>query len=157
MSSTPLGDDEVRALVDVAAGMDAAFAGGLQTQLQWLEDAALALDAAGLAAAATDLKAALGAIAHWARGPRDPKGLPEVEGVVRAFTTRGVVALYRALASALREMADVRTPQRSLCLDVAAAFTALASAAESGRPPPKDALERLASARDVVDRPADPR
>jgi hypothetical protein len=147
-------DDDAVALVDVAARMEASFAGGLQAQLQWMEDAALALDAAGVDDAATNMKAALGAVAHWARGPQDPATLPELEGVVRTLTTSAQVGMYRALADALRTMADARTPQRSLCLDLAGVFASLARSIERGDPPPKDALERLSRARDLLESPS---
>ena len=146
-----MAEDPVERLTALAGGMDAAFAGGVQTQLQWLEDTAQALDAADLGdegkAAALNLRAALGAVVHWARGPRDEKTLPELEGVVRTFTTRGVVALHRALAAGMRALADARAPQRAVCLDLASIFDALATAQENGAPPPVDVLERLTAAR----------
>src|ERR1051326_1203423 len=103
-------DDDVRALVDVAARMDAAFAGGMKTQLQWLEDAAVALDAIDANDSddtndanddsddsddserpSTSFKAALGAILTYAQGKQDPATLPELETVVRTLLTRGTV------------------------------------------------------------------
>ena len=135
-------------LAAVAARMESSFAAGMKAQLQWLEDAALALSAEGHDA--TDFKAALGAVLVWSRGAQDAKTLPELEAVVRTFTTRGTIAMYRGLSTSLRELADARAGQRSLCLDLAGIFTALARAMERGQPPPLDALERLASARDAL-------
>ena len=76
--------------------------------------------------------------------------MPELEAVVRTFTTRGTIAMYRALSTSLRALADARTGQRSLCLDLAGIFTALARAMERGEPPPMDAVERLAKAREAT-------
>jgi hypothetical protein len=146
-------DDSTSALVDVAARMESAFQAGLQGQLQWLEDAATALDAADLGdegkAAATDLRAALGAVVHWSRGPQDPKTLPELEAVMRTFTTRGLATLYRVLAAHLRELADLRVAMRAACLEMASVFDALGKSVENGTRPPVDALKRLEAARRV--------
>lgn len=146
-------------LVELVQRMDAAARGGVKAQAQWLEDAAVAIDAAQLgdegARAAVDLRAALGAIVHWARGPKNPSTLPELEAVVRTFTARGVVSLYGALSASLDELAAHRAGNRAVCAELSQVFAGLREAQMEGRPPPRALIERLDAARRELDRPSE--
>lgn len=142
------------ALVELVAKVDRAFDGGLASQLQWLEDAAAALEVAELGddgrAAALDLRAALGAVVLFSRdasNARDPKALLELEAVVRAHTARGLLTLYRAVAAGLHELAQEKGPSRAQVNELALAFDALVKGQERGEAPSAAALRRLEEVR----------
>ena len=54
----------------------------------------------------TDLKASIGAVVAWSRGPRTPESLIELELVMRALITRGLAGLYELLSRDLRALAE---------------------------------------------------
>ena len=119
----------------------------LHARLQWLEDAAAAAEAADLGddgrVGALHLRAALGAIVQWTRGPQDPATLVELDAVVRLLIARGTLALYRALAAAYAALVDARAPHRAACVEAKDAYLALARAVEKGTPVGDDVVDRL--------------
>jgi hypothetical protein len=112
----------------------------LADRLQWLEDAArLATEASselGEAGdrAALDLRAALGAIITWARGPKDPATLVDLEATVRTFTRRALYTLYTALAGAYAGLSK-QGVQRGDAEKLAAIYKELADAVRLGVEP----------------------
>ena len=106
----------------------------LQDQVRWLEEltavAARALDDDAAQGALTDLRAALGAVVAWGRGPRTEESLRELELTFRALVTRGSVGLCEALARDLAALGahDARAKT------AAGAFTAAAHALAHGEP-----------------------
>jgi hypothetical protein len=147
-------------LIGLVATMEQSFQAGVRGQLQWLENAALALDAADLGPAGKDsarnLKAAMGAILTFAQKTREKtpeqNAIAEMQAVVRTLLAHGVLSLYRALADNLRALATAQTPQQAACLELAAIFDELARATEHGTPPSPSVLLRLDKARAALDK-----
>jgi hypothetical protein len=130
----------MRALLALTSSGRPAHDAALPEQVRWLEEltrvAASALDDAPAQAAITDLRAALGAVVQWGRGPRTPESLVELELVFRALVARGSVGLYEAIARELRALADVSAQQnaeREACRSAADAYTDAARALAEGR------------------------
>lgn len=63
-------------------------------------------DLPAAAAAATDLRAALGAIVAWSRGPRTDTSTAELAALMTALLRRANATLLQALADHWRVMAD---------------------------------------------------
>lgn len=125
----------------------------LRARLQWLEDAAHAAEALELGdegkQGALHLRAALGAIVKWSQGPdtTSKESVAQLDVLVRALMTRGLLGLYRALADAWDTLARERAPHRAACIEVRDAFREAARAVETGAPVPPSVREKLERAR----------
>jgi hypothetical protein len=123
----------------------------LRTRLRWLEATALAADALDLddegRAAATHLRAALGAIVAWSQGDKDPSTLVQLDAVVRTLLARGTVGLLRSLAHHYDVLVDERAPHRPACVEARDALTEMARAVERGEPVPAAVAARFARIR----------
>ncbi len=128
----------------------------LETRLVWIERAADAADAAhaeAIAAGADDddgqsaglhLRAALGAIIQWSRGPKDPASLPALDAVVRTLMTRGLLGVTRSLAASYDALVKARVPHRAACVEARDALAEMARSLEKGQPPPPSVADRFA-------------
>jgi hypothetical protein len=118
----------------------------LEQKLQWLEDAAEALEALDLGEAgrtgALHLRAALGAFVQWAEDPQreSERALADLELLTRALVNKGLTGMYRGLAQAYGELG---------LEDVGQAFLDAAGAVERGQPIPPSVTERLEKARSL--------
>lgn len=129
----------------------------LRARLQWLEDAAAAAEALDVDGALGDegrdgvlhLRAALGAVVVWSQGPdtTSKESAAQLEALLRTLIARGLVGLYRALASTWDTLAKERAPHRTACIDVRDAFREAAKAIERGEGAPASVREKLESAR----------
>lgn len=136
--------------------------GDLKQRLLWLERAADAADAVHAEDAASNdgknadddgkdaglhLRAALGAIIQWSRGPKDPATLPALDAVVRTLLNRGLLGVTRSLAASYDALVDARVPHRAACAEARDALLEMARALEKGLPPPPSATARFARVR----------
>ena len=118
----------------------------LGARIQWIQGLVVAVENEDLgevgAAVALDLKAALGAVVAWGRGPRDAESLLHLQALIAALLARATSTLYRVLA----------THWRSLVGDVddagviAEAFESAAAAIAEGRDVPAEVQARLSAA-----------
>lgn len=137
------------ALIAVLARASEIAADDLPAQLQWIEDASIAADGAEELGprgkrAATDLRAALGAILLWAQQGKDPSQWIAVEAAMKMYLARAQHTLYGALEDAFQTLAKSAPPEeRTRCAAAARAFGRLRDAIGRGETPPKDAIERL--------------
>ncbi len=136
-----------QALAQLLAQAQGLQAMDLRARLQWLEDTALAAEQADLgdagALGARDLKAALGAVLKFSQGPMDEASLTELEAIMRALTTRGLVTLCKALSLSWAEIAGVG-PRRAEAHELAVAYDEIARALARGAPVPERAIARIA-------------
>lgn len=140
-------DALLRALVDGAPTLES----DLQARVSWLERVIDAVEAeragAGrIDAVLTDLRAAIGAVVAWGRGPRSPESLVELELVMRALITRGLAGLYELVARDLRALA-AHGIEADACLVASRAMHAAAEAVARGEPMPREHLDALAEVR----------
>lgn len=152
-----------RSLEDLLAAAGDVDGLDLRARLQWLEDAATAAAALDVDGALGDegrdgvlhLRAALGAVVSWSKGPdtSSKESIAQLEVLLRTLIARGLVGLYRALASTWETLARERAPHRGACIDLRDAFREAARAVETGQPPPPSLRERLERARGVLDAP----
>ena len=145
-------DDPRRALEDAMLRAHELPKQDLATRLQWMEDVALAAERADLgddgARAARDMKAALGAILKFARGPQTQSALGELELMVGALTARATSTLFRALARDYDALARTKgAPRRAESMQLAVAFDELAAAVEKGEPIAQRTIDRVAEVR----------
>lgn len=142
-------DAVLRALVDEAPGLERA---SLTARVEWLQRLVDALAGAGEAsdgrtqAVLTDLRAAIGAVVAWGRGPRTPQSLHELELVMRALIARGTAGLYELLARDLRAMA-AHDVDAAACLTAADAAHAAAEAVARGESVAAAHVDALAALR----------
>lgn len=123
----------------------------LRTRLQWIEDAAAAVDASVVAGdlgddgktAALHLRAALGAIVRWSQSDKQPDSLVELDAIVRTLLARAQLGVLRGLAAFYDELVDERAPHRAACVEASDALLEIARAVEKGTPMPPTALRRL--------------
>ncbi|HEY1100166.1 MAG TPA: hypothetical protein VGF99_14615 [Myxococcota bacterium] len=122
----------------------------LGAQIAWIQQAIASVDAAvadgsleGGEAVATDLRASLGAIVAWGRGPRDGESLLQLQALISALLGRATSTLYRALATRWRAIAAAQVDDELDAAGLAAAFTRAAAAVEQGDEIPVDVVARL--------------
>jgi hypothetical protein len=134
----------------------------LRVRLQWIEDAAAAVDASVAAgdlgddgkSAALHLRAALGAIVAWSQrgsqGEKKPDSLVELDAIVRTLLSRAQLGLLRGLAAFYDDLVDERAPHRAACVQARDALQEIARAVEKGTPTPPSALRRLKRVREAL-------
>jgi hypothetical protein len=130
----------------------------LRVRLQWIEDAAAAVDASVAAgdlgddgkSAALHLRAALGAIVKWSQGDKKPDSLVELDAIVRTLLARAQLGLLRGLAAFYDDLVDERAPHRAACVEAREALLEIARAVEKGTPTPPSALRRLERVREAL-------
>ena len=134
----------------------------LRVRLQWIEDAAAAVDASVAAgdlgddgkSAALHLRAALGAIVAWSQrgsqGDKKPDSLVELDAIVRTLLSRAQLGLLRGLAAFYDDLVDERAPHRAACVQARDALQEIARAVEKGTPTPPSALRRLERVREAL-------
>ena len=134
-------------LVDVLARADDLGSADLRARLQWIEDAALAIEAADLGedgvVAATHFRAALGAVVAWAKSPPQQRSQVALEAVLHTLLQRAMVAMARATAEYFEALVDERAPQRAACAEAARLLRDVGVAAEKGAPLPKNFAARV--------------
>ncbi len=134
-------------LVDVLGRADELGSADLRTRLQWIEDAAGAIEASNLGddgvVAATHFRAALGAVVAWSKSPPQQRSLVALEAVLHTLLQRAMVAMARAAADHFDTLVDERAPQRAACAEAARLLTDVAIAAEKGAPLPKNFAARV--------------
>lgn len=142
--------DLLRALVDDASALEQA---DLAARVRWLERVIEAVAANGRSqadervdAVLTDLRAAIGAVVAWGRGPRTPESLVDLEVTMRALITRGTAGLYALVARDLEALA-AHGVEADACTTAANAMRAAAEATARGTPLPHEHLEALAAVR----------
>lgn len=135
------------ALVAVLGRADALASADLRTRLQWIEDAAAAIEATDLGddgvVAATHFRAALGAVVAWSKSPPQQRSLVALEAVLSTLLQRAMVAMARASAEYFEALVDERAPQRAACAEAARLLSDVAVAAEKGSPLPKNFAARV--------------
>ncbi len=118
-------------------------AADLAARVAWVQALAVAIDDADLGpagtAAAQDVRAALGAIVAWGRGPRTPDSVVELNGLMAALLRRASSTLYRALSETWRALAAADAG----AVGVADAFAAAAAAIDAGDDVPADVVAVL--------------
>lgn len=97
-------------------------------------------------AALTDLRAALGAVVRWGRGPRTDEALVELTLLVRALVARGSAGLLLAVAGELRALAEGGI-EPDACRAAASAFDDAAAARIAGRALDDATMKRMESVR----------
>ena len=110
--------DPVDTLQHLASGAVPADLAGRAAFVARLADAidAAVTDLPAAAAAATDLRAALGAIVAWSRGPRTDASSAELLALMTALMRRGQATLLSALADHWRVLADGGAHERAATL-----------------------------------------
>lgn len=126
----------------------------IRARLLWLEQAAALAESAGLdeegRQGALHLRAALGAIVAWSRGPRDHQSVVALDALVRTLLARGTLALLRALAGRYAQLAKARAPHRGVCAELRDLLEELARTVERGEPAPDDLVDRLKRLQDAL-------
>lgn len=135
------------ALVAVLGRADELAATDLRTRLQWIEDAAAAIETTDLGddgvIAATHFRAALGAVVAWSKSPPQQRSLVALEAVLHTLLQRAMVAMAAAAADYFDALVDERAPQRAACAEASRLLHEVARAAEKGAPLPKNFAARV--------------